>query len=248
MRSKNSVSKKQQIKQVKYDLLTVNADAKTTKGLMKGYLTGILYLSPATEANGKTNMCGGSSVECVLACLHNEGRARIFKTIKAARIRRTLAYIADFNAFVERIAADIIRLEKHAKSEGLIPVVRLNGTSDQPKLALALAIRFPHIQFYDYTKLNRAWERVRSNYHLTYSFSGTNLTECMEALAHGLNVSVVFEKSLPATWNGYKVINGDESDLRFDDEKGVIVGLKAKGQSSKSVTVGGFIQISGVAA
>lgn len=217
------------------------------KGQKQGYLTGILYLSPATEGDGKTNLCGGSSEECVLACLHNEGRARIFKTIKLARIRRTVAYLADFNAFVERLTADIVRLEKHAKAEGLIPTVRLNGTADQPKLALALAARFPHIQFYDYTKLGRAWERVRSNYHLTYSFSGENFAACMEALQRGLNVSVVFQKSLPETWNGYRVINGDESDLRFLDESGVIVGLKAKGQSSKRPT-GGFIQISGLAA
>jgi hypothetical protein len=33
---------------------------------------------------------------------------------------------------------------------------------------------------------------------------------------------------LPTEYEGYKVINGDEDDLRFLDEKNVIVGLKYK--------------------
>jgi hypothetical protein len=36
------------------------------------------------------------------------------------------------------------------------------------------------------------------------------------------------------------VINGDESDLRFLDPKGVIVGLKAKGKAKKDTT--GFVK------
>jgi hypothetical protein len=35
------------------------------------------------------------------------------------------------------------------------------------------------------------------------------------------------------------VINGDESDLRFLDPKGVIVGLKAKGKAKKDLS--GFV-------
>ena len=49
----------------------------------------------------------------------------------------------------------------------------------------------------------------------------------MEILARGYNVAMVFD-NLPETYKGYKVINGDESDLRFKDEKNVIVGLKYK--------------------
>jgi len=33
---------------------------------------------------------------------------------------------------------------------------------------------------------------------------------------------------------GRTVVNGDESDLRFLDDKGVIVGLTAKGRARKS--------------
>jgi hypothetical protein len=51
-------------------------------------------------------------------------------------------------------------------------------------------------------------------------------------IAAGGNVAVVFNE-LPETYLGKPVINGDESDLRFLDPKGVIVGLKAKGKAIK---------------
>jgi len=42
---------------------------------------------------------------------------------------------------------------------------------------------------------------------------------------------MVFRKQLPGTYKGYKVINGDEHDMRFTDPKNVIVGLTAKGEA-----------------
>jgi hypothetical protein len=72
-----------------------------------------------------------------------------------------------------------------------------------------------------------------ANYHLTFSRSESNQAECEQVLKAGGNVAVVFEKTLPATYLGYKVINADETDLRFTDEKNVIVGLKAKGKAKK---------------
>jgi hypothetical protein len=50
---------------------------------------------------------------------------------------------------------------------------------------------------------------------------------------------MVFRKCLPKTWGGFKVINGDETDLRFLDGKGVIVGLVAKALAKKDET--GFV-------
>jgi len=52
-------------------------------------------------------------------------------------------------------------------------------------------------------------------------------------------VAVVFKNELPAMWNGYKVINGDESDLRYFDPSNVVVGLKAKGDAKKDFS--GFV-------
>jgi hypothetical protein len=144
------------------------------------------------------------------------------------------------------LISDIERLVREAKLTRLTPAVRINGTSDQPKLALELAKRFPTVQFYDYTKIPKPWKRTAANYHLTFSFSGDNLQDCLEALRHGVNVAVVFHGTLPATWNGFEVINGDDSDVRFNDQKGVIVGLKSKGDARK-LTAGGFVQIGSVA-
>ena len=78
------------------------------------------------------------------------------------------------------------------------------------------------------------------NYHLTFSRSEHNDSLCQMVLELGGNVAVVFRNQLPKTWKGFEVINGDETDLRFLDKKGVIVGLIEKGLAKKDET--GFVQ------
>jgi hypothetical protein len=56
-------------------------------------------------------------------------------------------------------------------------------------------------------------------------------------------VAAVFSE-LPETYLGKPVINGDESDLRFLDAQGVIVGLVAKGKAKKDKS--GFVVQVGV--
>ena len=63
--------------------------------------------------------------------------------------------------------------------------------------------------------------------------------DVLAAKQAGLNIAVVFRKDLPETYLGRKVINGDDTDLRFLDEKNVIVGLKAKGKAKKDTS--GFV-------
>jgi hypothetical protein len=46
---------------------------------------------------------------------------------------------------------------------------------------------------------------------------------------------------MPEFWNGFKVINGDASDLRILDPKNVVVGLTAKGDAKKDKS--GFVVI-----
>jgi hypothetical protein len=77
------------------------------------------------------------------------------------------------------------------------------------------------------------------NYHLTFSRKEDNDGFVENVLERGGNVAVVFRKELPLTWKGKKVVNGDETDLRFLDEKNVVVGLKAKGKGRKNQS--GFI-------
>jgi hypothetical protein len=74
---------------------------------------------------------------------------------------------------------------------------------------------------------------------LTFSRSETNEALAVDVLRNGGNVAVVFAGVLPSAWQGYNVVNGDESDLRFLDKKNVVVGLRAKGDAKKDTT--GFV-------
>lgn len=223
--------------------LSVSADAKTVKGEKRGYLTGILYLAPASTS-GVANVCAHATKGCMDSCLNTAGRASVFPMIIRARIRRTRELFADRDKFVHFLVRDIRALEARAARLGLIPCVRVNGTSDLPWVALALARTFPSVQFYDYTKHPRPWDRQLPNYHLTFSYSESNLADSLECLARGVNVAVVFDTKrgypLPSQWHGYQVVDGDLSDLRFADPRGVVVGLRAKGRAKRDCA--GFVQ------
>ena len=227
-------------------LLSVDSDAKTVKGRKLGYATGILYLAPANES-GVMNTCQFATKGCKASCLYTAGRAAIFPMIGQARVAKTIWLHDDREGFIEQLRADIRALVRMAKRKHRIPAVRLNGTSDLPWLAMQMAREFPELQLYDYTKSPRPWLRTRTNYHVTFSHSETNLSECIEALQHGVNVAVVFDtpkgKPLPDTWNGFSVIDGDTHDLRFLDTHrlGLVVGLHAKGRAKRDQT--GFVQI-----
>ena len=56
------------------------------------------------------------------------------------------------------------------------------------------------------------------------------------------NIAVVFKGTLPDTFKGKKVVDGDATDLRFLDQHNVVVGLKAKGKA-KFDTSGFVIQV-----
>jgi hypothetical protein len=105
---------------------------------------------------------------------------------------------------------------------------------------MQMAEEHPQVQFYDYTKLPRPYLRMRPNYAITFSHTGYNLEDCLDALAHGVNVAVAFAikkgTPLPETWRGFPVVDGDTHDLRFLDPRGVIVGLRGKGVSWKRPT------------
>lgn len=217
-------------------LLTIN-NAKTVKGMVKGFSTAILHLAPHTVSG--RNVCPWASKGCAKSCLNTAGRGR-FDGAQQARINRTLFYFNDPVGFKAQLKQEIEAFRKSAHRKFFVPAVRLNGTSDIPTLALDMARHFDTTMFYDYTKsLHSLLRNDRpTNYHLTFSRSESNDKECLEALAKGHNVAVVFDQ-LPETWNGYRVIDGDETDLRFLDPKGVVVGLKAKGDAKNDRT--GFV-------
>ena len=216
----------------------IDQNAKTVKGQKLGYQTGIIYLAPGDLSGHQ--VCAGASKECLAFCLNTSGMGA-FSNVQNGRINKTKALFANREKFIAQALKELDKVCADAVKSELVPVFRPNGTSDLPWLAKALYTARPDVQFYDYTKLDRPWERVSENYHLTYSFSGDNMEKCLEALKKGTNVSVVFEKNIPASHWGYPVVDGDFTDLRFLDPKGVIVGLKAKGKARNKKSE--FIQI-----
>ena len=198
---------------------------KTMKGEKRGYLTAVVYMKPDKE------MCPGSSKECLGSCLQYSGRLPM-KSVQTAMKRKTELYKSNRLSFAMKLADDITKHRSRALKKGLIPVVRVNGTSDIDVQELGIIRLFPDVQFYDYTKVFSRYSNY-PNYSLTYSFNGHNWGECAKKLYQGENVAVVFRGELPEVYNDYKVIDGDKDDLRFLDEKGVIVGLKVKGHKAK---------------
>jgi hypothetical protein len=224
-------------------LLTLSRDAKTVKGEKFGYLTGIQYLAPG-DISG-TELCANRTPGCSDGCLFTAGRGQM-NVIRQGRIKRTMRYLTSPKVYRADLASDIAAVIRKASRDNLIPVIRLNGTSDLD--FTSIMPRFPDTQFYDYTKSPARMARYLTgklppNYHLTFSRSESNESDCLGVLARGGNVAVVFStkrgEPLPATWHGYRVVDGDVSDLRFRDPKGVVVGLRAKGKARKDTT--GFV-------
>ena len=202
------------------------------------YRTWGLTLAPANQSGYQT--CGSASPGCTRACLNNQGQARIFPSIYQSRVAKTVAFFEHREAFLALLRHELGCVARLAERKGFVPAVRLNVLSDLPweRLAPCLFTDFPGVQFYDYTK--HAARMVRwceggmpANYHLTFSRSERNEADCLRVLAAGGTVAVVFAtKDIPATWQGYPVVNGDETDLRFTDPPGHVVGLYAKGTAA----------------
>lgn len=227
---------------MKTNLLSINSDAKTRKGTKQGFLTGILYLVPAGQA-GLKNLCPKASKGCIESCLFTAGRGK-FTTVENARINKTKHFLQDRQSFIDILKADFRILIRQAKKEGLKPAVRLNGTSDIAFHKLIDMESFKEIYFYDYTKvvskaLDFANGKLAKNYHVTFSKSESNWKDCLKVLKAGGNVAAVFRKELPLTYQRFPVLDGDLTDSRFKDERGCIVGLKAKGEAKKDKS--GFV-------
>jgi hypothetical protein len=117
-------------------------------------------------------------------------------TIQQSRIRKTQYFFENRSAFLTQLAKEIRSAIRLAESHNLIPVFRLNGTSDIRWENYGIIEQFPTVQFYDYTKLpNR--RNLPPNYHLTFSRSESNEHYVPMAFDNGMNVAVVFRKDGP---------------------------------------------------
>lgn len=225
-----------------FQLLTTG-NQKTLKGEKKGYITYILHLAPADVA-GVGNMCPMSTFGCREGCLNLSGHGGMLhkdtgtNAVQEARKRKTRFFAHDRAGFIALLKQDIAKAVKQAERKGMIPVFRLNGTSDLPWSAYKVDGKnifehFPDVQFYDYTAVPNRFRKKIKNYHLTFSAKENNDDNVAMAMDAGGNVAVVFDlkktDTMPATYLGRPVIDGDADDLRFRDPQDVIVGLRLKG-------------------
>lgn len=225
-----------------YKLLSVNADTKTIKSNKAGFLTGILYLAPY-DLSG-VNLCPFAKVaECHVACLNTAGRGN-FSNVKSARLRKAKLFNDNRGEFMAQLIDDINKLKRQAKRQNLQAVVRLNGTSDIEWENIRVGEYtifdlFPDLQFYDYTK-NPNRKNLPDNYDLTFSYSGVEsfIKFNRQALSNNMRIATVF-KIMPSEFLGRQVINGDDHDARFIEDKNLVIGLKAKGKARQDKT--GFV-------
>jgi len=238
--------------------LLSTGNPKTLKGMDTGYMTYILHLAPASLSG--YNTCAKATDGCKMACLNTAGRGGMFKkgentnVIQKARIRKTKMFFENRETFMALLIKDIELAIKQSAKINMIPVIRLNGTSDIAWEKYGFSYNgmeynnifelFPEIQFYDYTKILGRKITAINNYSLTFSAADGNDNDVTKAIMQGYNIATVFgiKKTLPMpeTYNGLPVFNGDESDLRFLDPKGVVVGLYAKGPAKKDTS--GFVK------
>ncbi|MEE3495845.1 MAG: hypothetical protein VZR06_11830, partial [Butyrivibrio sp.] len=205
-----------------------------------GVLTYGLYLAPWNMSGHQ--VCAGGA-HCHEFCLNGSGQNKIdilargeMSRINASRIKKTQLFYQNRPLFMRILIHEIKRAQLRAKSLNMPFAVRLNCTSDlspelfiDPETGLNILQLFPNIQFYDYTKVPNRIKLLGkyNNYDLTFSFDGYNWKTAESFLNAGGRVAVVFYKNgvLPVSFAGYKVIDGNNYDMRYMDPGACIVGL-----------------------
>ena len=230
------------VMEIRKDVKLLTTDNhKTVKGEIMGVKTLVLYLSPYKNNSLGKNLCPKASKGCSKACLFSSGMSGMYANVANGRRNKTELFLSDREWFMEKLIFEIKTAIKKYGSDWDI-AIRLNGTSDIVWENIYYAGKnifemFPTIQFYDYTKiLTRFKNALPSNYSLTISRSEENEFEAIELLKMGYNVAWVFNK-VPTTYKGFTVIDGDESDTRFKDRQGVIVGLRYKNVTGKNGSI-----------
>jgi hypothetical protein len=216
---------------------------KVSKGLKQGVLTAVVYLAPASMSG--VDLCPWSSAGCRSACLRNHGRMSMGLQTRA-QLYKSWWFLLFPVHFLGRLAGEIEKLQDKASRAGLIPAVRLNGTSDIPWEKTGIFNQFGDVEFYDYTKAPLNKRQDASNYHLTFSVSDKkgSLAMGQRYVDNGRNASIVVGDT-ERTADGGKstalrivksgalfnrpAIDGDKTDVRFQDKPGAFVVLSAKG-------------------
>lgn len=221
--------------------LLTTANSKILKGEKEGWMTFGIHLAPSKLSG--YNVCQWASRGCTKVCLNTSGHGA-YSNVQKARIEKTKFLKENFSLFSAQLIKEVNLAIKKAKKNGMQLAIRLNLTSDIPWELLDIQDGktifdiFPEVTWYDYTKgYKRMMDfldgKMPANYNLTFSRSESNERHVHAIRAKGGNVAVVFRRSLPESWHGTPVVNGDKNDLRFLDPRGVVVGLIEKGKARK---------------
>lgn len=242
----NTLQKQAQNKSYKPVKNLLSPGATNIKTAKNNLETFILYMAPADQVHG-LNLCPFASAGCKASCLYSAGRGK-FSNVQASRINKSKFWGYNREAFYIQLANELLKIHDKAIKQNKQIAIRLNGTSDIDHLNLLyrysgidfLETFYDNLLFYDYTKnYNHVKKYLGTTYKITFSRSETNELDAYRILKDGGNVAIVFADELPETWNGFPVINGDLTDLRYFDPVNVVVGLKAKGDAKKDLS--GFV-------
>lgn len=233
VRKNPELTETEAIKSVTSKSIFSTTNAKAFKSQEAGYLNAVHYLAPATQSGATSkgvaiDICPSASEACRKACLFTAGSPAYLQSKIQARVNKTIFLFKEPQNYLTILGGGIVQTMKDAKNRGMIPAIRLNGTSDLrwekgmtiprgpfisfrfEETGLNLFETFPDVQFYDYTKI---FDRIKPdsearqyrNYDLTYSYSGPdsiqggNATKCRQALDMGVNVAIVFDLGKPFT-------------------------------------------------
>jgi len=178
---------------------------------------------------------GAKAAGCMDDCLKEAGLGGVYPSVNLARKAKTDFYLSDQVGFLTQLRRELTNYVKWCNKKELHGVVRLNVLSDIPWETHNIPQDFPELSFYDYTKVAKRFHKgMPSNYQLMFSYSGkpTYKKQVLSFLKSGSDssVAVVFNRRpFPDTFMGRDVIDGDSSDWVNVNNKGVVVGLTAKG-------------------
>ncbi len=205
---------------------------KLGKSAKAGYPSLGLALAPH-KRSGEFNVCRYATPVCSASCVAEAGTG-FYPKIQKARELKTRFLAHDPAAFVTIVADEI---DTHVRKFGKV-AVRLNTFSDLPWETLVpdLFARWgDKVTFYDYTKWPAAARPEQAGYDLTRSATErTTNAEIVKMVRDGERVAVVLnikKKDMVPTFEGVPAIDGDKTDARFAEPKGVVVVLRPKGRA-----------------
>lgn len=224
-------------------LFGVNTNTKIIKNSKLGFLTAVIHMQPA-DISGYTVCTHYEQAGCKEPCLVSAGRG-VMGSVQMSRLAKTWFWMEYPKEFEAQLRKELDSLVRIADRDGLIPLVRLNATSDivwERKLPEIFS-DYPNVIFYDYTKSGSRLGKTPSNYDLTFSYSAKlgYQGEVIKAINSGSRMALVFKNQTQVDYvlnvkkglyihdKWYPLVSGDDSDVRHLDGEGVAVALYFKG-------------------